>query len=101
MGYPSCRGTLRKWYRNYLEFGLASNEITTRKSRYSKDQINAVLKHYFETGENISIAIRTFGYPSRHTLKKWIKIYYPDKEKTCAYVYNDIKYNKVEKRDAV
>ncbi len=101
LGYPSARETLRKWYKNYLLNGKSTKVIATRKSKYSEEQIKQVLDYYFEHGENITHTIKFFGYPCRPVLRKWISVHYPEKEKSCTYSYNEIKYSKHEKSNAV
>lgn len=100
LGYPS-RETLRKWYKDYLVSGYALDEKVTRKSKYNDKQIEEVLNHYFETGENISNTVKAYGYPSRSVLRDWIHSRHPDKQKSCTYTYNNIEYSRDCKTNAV
>jgi len=70
LGYPNKR-MLRRWYKEYLETGNL-HEKYIRHQKYSQDQKELAVEHYFEHGHSISGTIRVLGYPSRETLKGWI-----------------------------
>ncbi|WP_299516600.1 transposase [uncultured Rummeliibacillus sp.] len=69
LGYPSV-GALRKWYKEYLISGELHSDYQ-KKSKYSEEQKQIAVNHYFEYGQCYARTIRLLGYPNRESLRQW------------------------------
>ncbi|MGM8184434.1 IS3 family transposase, partial [Enterococcus italicus] len=65
LGYPSV-GALRKWYKEYLISGELHSDYQ-KKSKYSEEQKQIAVNHYFEYGQCYARTIRLLGYPNRES----------------------------------
>ena len=67
--------TIRCWYNKQKEGKplLTRPNIHTRKGKWTVEEKKAILDYYFSHGENCSIAVRVFGYPSISTMKYWVR----------------------------
>ena len=63
--------------------------VHTKKGKRTSEQMKQVCDYYFEHGENISNAVKKFGYPSISCLKLWVK-----KDKRYKKPKRKIKVNK-------
>lgn len=69
LSYPNSRVTLNAWFAEYQKNNtLHQNFIKTEK--YSAEQRQHAINHYYEHGRCISRTIRSLGYPSRTLLKQ-------------------------------
>ena len=67
--------TIRRWY-NCEKAGLPlliRPFVHTKKGKRTSEQMKQVCDYYFEHGENISNAVKKFGYPSISCLKLRVK----------------------------
>ncbi|MFC6316335.1 IS3 family transposase [Lapidilactobacillus achengensis] len=73
LGYPSL-GALRQWIRDYeLDANSMLVDIPRkRKPKYSDEQRQAALNHFFEHGQFITKTVKAMGYPSRQLLREWL-----------------------------
>ena len=87
LGYPSVRA-IRQWYLEYLsDEGFQPRK--NRKSKYSAEQRQIALDHYFEHGCCLAHTIRELGYPSSDQMRKWIYEDCPEiKENAIKYIKN-------------
>ncbi len=81
LGYPSV-GALRHWYQEYKNTGKLK-EKQNRKSKYSTDQKQKAVNHYFKHGKCYARTIRILGYPDKETLRKWCVATRPETNKIC------------------
>lgn len=65
LGYPSV-GALRHWYQEYKNTGKLK-EKQNRRSKYSTDQKQKAVDHYFEHGKCYARTIRILGYPDKES----------------------------------
>ncbi|MGC3749241.1 IS3 family transposase [Enterococcus faecalis] len=79
LGYPSI-STLRKWYKEYLISGELHRE-QRRNAKYSEEQKQVAVNHYFEYGQCYARTIRILGYPDRKSLRKWCEKLAPKSRK--------------------
>ena len=70
LGYPS-RGMLRSWYREFGESGDLHQGLR-RRPRYSNEQKQRAVEHYWAHGRCVSRTVAVLGYPHRETLRRWI-----------------------------
>ena len=76
LGYPD-RKTLRQWYRDSLE-----NNGEPRIRGYTIEQQRNAVNHYLSFGKNYNRTVRSIGYPTRETLRKWVRELAPEECKT-------------------
>ena len=67
--------TIRCWYNKQKEGKplLTRPNIHTRKGKWTVEEKKAILDYYFSHGENCSIAVRVFGYPTTSTMRYWVR----------------------------
>lgn len=79
LGYP-CRGSIYEWYEQYMKHGEES--FHKNYERYTPEQKQAAVDHYFEHGRCIARTRRMLGYPkSFGLLRKWLDELAPGKMK--------------------
>ncbi len=99
LGYPSYK-MLSRWYeelQHEAKTGLARDSFD-RYSKYTKQQKEEAVKHYFENGKRFSRTIRALGYPSRNSLLRWCEEVAPRQRKTKS---NAVEYSHDQKVKAV
>ena len=67
--------TIRSWY-NKQKLGiplLTRPYVHSRRGKCTIEEKKAILDYYFSHGENCSIAVRVFGYPSLSSMKDWVR----------------------------
>lgn len=79
LGYPSV-GALRQWYKEYLVTGKLHPEHR-EKSKYSEEQKQVAMNHYFEYGQCYARTIRMLGYLNRESLRQWCEDFAPGARK--------------------
>ena len=77
LGYPT-KNSLIGWYREYersrdLQFGY-----TRSRQKYSAEQMQVAVQHYFDHDRCIASTIRALGYPCRALLTGWIDELHPE-----------------------
>ena len=99
LGYPSPN-SLRKWYYEFKDIG--EFKITyTRNQKYTEEQKDKAIRHYFEHGTNVTNTIRALGYPCRPILKAWIDEKFPNQKRDCSYQKQLVEYTHEQKEFAV
>lgn len=96
LGYPSV-GALRQWYKEYLVSGKLHQEHR-KKSKYSKEQKQVAVNHYFEYGQCYARTIRMLGYPNRESLRQWCEEFAPGARKLRK---SAVKLNQDQKDDVL
>jgi transposase-like protein len=96
LGYPSPN-MLRRWYKEYLENGFIHTNYQ-KKSKFTKDQKETAVSHYFNHGKCYARTIRKLGYPNRTTLREWCNEVTPSTRKLRK---NHINYTREQKEKAV
>lgn len=73
LGYPSL-GALKRWIKDYEQDAKAALGDTPRKRKpkYSNEQRQAAVDHFFEHGQFITKTVKALGYPSRQLLREWL-----------------------------
>lgn len=73
LGYPSL-GALNRWIKDYEQDAKAALGDTPRKRKpkYSNEQRQAAVDHFFEHGQFITKTVKALGYPSRQLLREWL-----------------------------
>ena len=101
LGYPSSKGSLRLWYKEFEASGEL-HERSARKPKYSATQRAEATKHYMEHGECASRTCRELGYPSITQLKKWVAEDCPeDVNSPCRNDSSLVNSNQSKKEQAV
>lgn len=100
LGYPSSRGSLRAWHREYLNKGML-HEKYDKKYKYSKEDKKKAVNYYLEHGKCISRTCRKIGYPCRTLLKEWIEEIAPGQRKYCKKPSTTVNLTSEEKKQAV
>ena len=77
LGYPKHRCTLHQWY---LEFQSKSDLKlkSNRTSKYSSEQRQQAVNHYYAHGKCISRTTRMLGFPRRMLLRQWLREMHPE-----------------------
>lgn len=70
LGYPSKK-YLRRWYLTYIDTGDLPKEYK-RKPRYSDEQKQQAVEHYFNHGQCLAYTKRVLGYPSAEIFNIWL-----------------------------
>lgn len=99
LGYPNSRVTLNAWFAEYQKNNtLHQNFIKTEK--YSAEQRQHAINHYYEHGRCISRTIRSLGYPSRTLLKQWLVESHPEDFSDCVKRVSLINFTTEQKEQA-
>lgn len=80
LGYPGG-STLRRWYREWVQSGHLHRGY---RRKYSDEQKQRAVEHFYRHGRCVSKTIAVLGYPSPDTLGRWIDELRPGTRK----VYN-------------
>lgn len=100
LGYPKHCTTLHKWYAEYQDksdLKLKSN----RRHKFSSEQKQQAIDHYYAHGKCISRTIRMLGFPSRTLLKQWLREIHPEEFPNCTKGKPVIHLSKEQKEQAV
>lgn len=100
LGYPKHCTTLHKWYAEYQDksdLKLKSN----RRHKFSFEQKQQAIDHYYAHGKCISRTIRMLGFPSRTLLKQWLREIHPEEFPNCTKGKPVIHLSKEQKEQAV
>ena len=71
LGYPD-RKSLRNWVKAYQIDPTCFNQNVSKCQKYSQEQKQTAIKHYFQHGKCLRSTIRALGYPSPTLLRNWI-----------------------------
>lgn len=96
LGYPSPN-MLRRWYKEYIENGFVHTNYQ-KKSKFTEEQKEKAVNHYFNHDKCYAGAIRMLGYHNRSTHRKWCNEVAPSTRKLRK---NHINYAKEQKEKAV
>lgn len=99
-GYPKHCTTLHKWYAEYQDksdLKLKSNS----RHKFSSEQKQQAIDHYYAHGKCISRTIRMLGFPSRTLLKQWLREIHPEEFPNCTKGKPVIHLSKEQKEQAV
>jgi len=99
LGYPS-RGMLRCWYREFDESGDLHPDLR-RRPRYSNEEKERAVEHYWVQGRCISRTVAVLGYPHRETLRTWIDELRPGARKVCIRKGSAVSFSDEQKQRAV
>lgn len=77
LGYPS-RKNLARWYRAFVEVGDLPAGYRRSRPRYSTEQKQIAVEHYWSHGCNFAGTTRALGYPCRAVLAAWVYELCPD-----------------------
>ncbi|WP_409227059.1 IS3 family transposase [Gudongella sp. SC589] len=99
LGYPNYR-TLKDWYAEYQQQLIdgTENEPCKVKPKFTDKEVSTAVKHYLENGKNYTRTVKTLGYPSRETLRKWVREIAPEERKI---IKSRIQYSQEDKIRAV
>lgn len=76
LGYPSKK-YLRRWYLTYIDTGELPKKYK-RKPRYSDEQKQQAVEHYFNHGQCLAHTQKVLGYPCAEILNIWLDEIKPD-----------------------
>lgn len=76
LGYPSKK-YLRRWYLTYIDTGELPKKYK-RKPRYSDEQNQQAVEHYFNHGQCLAHTQKVLGYPCAEILNIWLDEIKPD-----------------------
>ena len=100
LGYPNSRGTMNTWYTEYKE-SQTLHKVTTRKPKFTEEQRQQAIDHYYEHGRCISRTVRMLGYPSRTLLKEWLQEAHPEDFPHCSQSTAMVNLTEEQKEQAV
>src|SRR5665648_125101 len=82
LGYPNYR-TLKDWYAEYQQQLVdgSENYPCKVKPKFTEEDINTAVEYYVRNGKNYTRTVKTLGYPSRETLRKWVAQIAPEERK--------------------
>lgn len=98
LGYPSTK-MLRAWSKEYLqeqETGVSSRR--QRKGKYSDEQKQQAVDHYFAHGRCLSRTMRALGYPCQEILSRWCEEIAPARRKQNR---SRVQFSREQKQEAV
>ena len=81
LGYPN-RHMLVKWVKEYESTGDL-HRVLKREPKFSESEKRKALRYYQEHGRSIVVTIKSLGYPSESTFKRWLNEAFPDRKKYC------------------
>lgn len=99
LGYPSHQA-LKNWYDEYIENGDLHRDFI-RESKYTEEQKEEAVTHYYENGRNLNKTSRALGYVKRDTLRSWVAETIPAEEIDCVIGRAVVKCTEEQKREAV
>lgn len=70
-------------------------------SRYTQEQKEEAIKHYYANGRNLSKTSKALGYAKRDTIRKWVAETLPAEEVDCVIGHAVVKCTQKQKRQAV
>ena len=77
LGYPT-KNALKGWYRQYEQRLDLPKGYVRPKPKYSQEQKEAAVRHYFDHGRCIAGTMKALGYPCRASLTAWIQELHPE-----------------------
>src|SRR5690625_424400 len=81
LGYPT-KNSLKAWYEEFKQNQDLRQGYHRLKRQYCDEQKQRAVEHYVEQGLCLAHTIRCLGYPSRETLRAWIRELRPELAKT-------------------
>lgn len=91
--------TIHLWHKKQLngEPLLTRPFVHHRRRKRNDEECKKVIDYYFEHGQSITTTVRKFGYPSKSTLKNWVKKDKRYKKKNKILVRNLNNYSSEDK----
>lgn len=80
LGYPT-KNSLKAWCDEFEQSGDLQKGYVRIKYKYSEEQKNAAIEHYFTHGRCLAFTIMTLGYPCREMMLAWVRERYPETRK--------------------
>lgn len=83
LGYPT-KNSLKAWCAEFADKRDLRTGYRREKWQYNDEQKRRAVDHYVEQGHCLIHTIRSLGYPSRETLRAWIRELRPELGRTIA-----------------
>jgi len=83
LGYPT-KNSLKAWCQEFERDHDLRRAYHRENRQYTDEQKRRAVDHYVEQGHCLMHTIRCLGYPSRETLRKWVRELRPEFAKTVA-----------------
>lgn len=83
LGYPT-KNSLKMWCAEFADKQDLRTGYRRGKWQYNDEQKRRAVDHYVEQGHCLIHTVRSLGYPSRETLRAWIRELRPELGKTIA-----------------
>ena len=77
LGYPT-KNALKSWHREYEHSRDLQVGYVRSRQKYSTEQKQAAVEHYFDHDRCIASTMKALGYPCRGTLTAWIDELHPE-----------------------
>ena len=77
LGYPT-KNALKSWHREYEHSRDLQVRYARSRQKYSTEQMQAAVAHYFDHDRCIASTMKALGYPCRGTLTAWIDELHPE-----------------------
>lgn len=100
LGYPD-RKSLRNWVKAYQKDPTCFNQNVSKYQKYSQEQKQDAIEHYFQRGKCLRSTIRALGYPSPTLLRNWIIEAQSEKMSTCRKGSSMVVLTQQQKEQAV
>ena len=81
LGYPT-KNSLKAWCAEFADTRNLRSGYQREKWQYNDEQKRRAVDHYVEQGHCLTHTVRCLGYPSRETLRVWIRELRPEFDKT-------------------
>lgn len=99
LGYPD-KSQLKAWYKEFIKQGDLHQQFL-KPMNYSEVDRQAAVDYFLQHGRSITRTIRKLGYPSRPTLRSWIKELAPQLVEHTVTRQAVVKFSSEQKQEAV
>lgn len=100
LGYPKHHYSLHQWYVEYQE-NSDLKQRSTRPPKFTEEQRQEAIEHYYAHGRCVSRTVRLLGYPSRTLLKQWLLEEHPEDFSGCSKSSSLVYLSDEQKEQAV
>lgn len=101
LGYPT-KNSLKAWCAEFADKQDLRTGYRREKWQYDEEQKRRAVDHYVEQGHCLIHTVRCLGYPSRETLRAWIRELRPEFGKTITgSSFDNVPRSRAEKQRAV
>tara|TARA_R100001143_G_scaffold63350_1_gene69855 strand:- start:1381 stop:1881 length:501 start_codon:yes stop_codon:yes gene_type:complete len=101
LGYPT-KNSLKAWCAEFADKHDLRTGYRREKWHYNEEQKRRAVSHYVEQGHCLIHTVRCLGYPSRETLRAWIRELRPEFGKTIpGSSFDNVPRSRAEKQQAV